>query len=191
MPIDGEQTRLRAIEPDDLGRYVEWLNDPEVTRTLSQRYPIGREVEREILERLSRAQSFEQVAFAIEVRETGEHIGTVSLGRTYYEGRDSGLGIFIGAKQHWDRGYGTDVMRTVLRFAFWEMNLRTVRLEVLTTNERARRVYERTGFVHEGTRRGAILRGGVHQDVHVMSVTRDEFEALHGEPPDLRKEALS
>jgi RimJ/RimL family protein N-acetyltransferase len=190
MALEGESVRLRAIEPEDVDQYVAWLNDPEVTRTISQRYPLGREAERAIVERLGRAQRFEHVVFAIELRETGEHVGTVDLHNVRYENRGADLGLFIGAREHWGRGYAHDAMRTVLRFAFWEMNLRYVWLEVIDDNPRARALYERLGFVHEGTSRRATFRRGRELDMFDMSITREEFEALHGTPPDLRTEPL-
>ena len=137
MAYEGERVRLRAIEPDDIDRYLQWLNDPDVTRTISARYPLGREAEREILERLSVSASYRDVVFAIDLIETGEHIGTVGLHNAYYESRNATLGIFIGTKALWGQGYGFDAMRTVCRFGFWEMNLVSIRLDVLDINQHA------------------------------------------------------
>lgn len=186
MAYMGERVSLRAIEPSDLDRYVEWLNDPEVTRTLMIRYPLGVEAEREFLDRLSTRAGYDDVAFAIDVRETGEHIGTIGLHGTSVESRWATLGLFIGARRLWGEGYGFDALRTICRFGFWEMNLLHIRLDVFETNERAHELYRRVGFVDEGTQRGAVLRGGRALDVWSMSITRAEFEALHGEPPDMR-----
>ncbi|MDO9445663.1 MAG: GNAT family protein [Dehalococcoidia bacterium] len=187
MPIEGELVRLRPLEPSDAERYVRWLNDPEVTRTLTVRYPLGLDPERAIIERMAKHAGYRDVTFAIEVRETGEHIGSVGVGDCYRESRWGTLGIVIGAKEHWGRGYGEDALREMLRFAFWEMNLATVRLEVYASNARARDLYERVGFLVEGRKRAAVLRGGEQIDVDVMSVTREEFEARQGTPPDLRE----
>jgi RimJ/RimL family protein N-acetyltransferase len=206
VAIEGELTSLRALEPGDLERYLEWLNDPEVTRTLAQRYPISREAEREILERLSGAQSYENVVFAIDLlegdlregglregglREGDTHVGTVGIHRATPENRSATLGVFIGAKEEWGKGYAFDAIRSALRFAFWEMNLRQVRLGVLDDNPRAIALYERLGFVHEGMERGEMWRRGRAIDHLRMSITREEFEALHGEPVDLRKQVLA
>lgn len=190
MAYEGERVSLRAIEPEDLDRYVEWLNDPEVTRTISARYPLGREAEREILERLALRAGYSDVVFAIEVRETGEHIGTVGLHGASYESRWATLGIVIGAKHLWGQGLGYDTVRTACRFGFWEMNLLHIRLDVLDTNERAHDLYRRLGFVDEGTKRGSILKGGRIADAAYMSISRAEFEALHGSPRDLRELAV-
>lgn len=190
MAYEGESVSLRAIEPGDLDRYLEWLNDPEVTRTISIRYPLGREPEREILERLGSQAGFRDVVFAVEVRASGEHIGTVGLHGAYYESRWATLGIVIGAKHLWGQGLGYDTMRTVCRFGFWEMNLLHIRLDVLDGNERAHDLYRRVGFVDEGSKRGSMLKAGRALDASYMSITREEFEELHGTPPDLRELAV-
>jgi RimJ/RimL family protein N-acetyltransferase len=186
MAYLGERVSLRAVEPDDLDRYVEWLNDPEVTRTLTIRYPLGVEAEREFLERTSKNAGYEDVVFAVDVSESGEHIGTVGLHGASLESRWATLGIFIGAKRLWGDGYGFDALRTVCRFGFWEMNLLHIRLDVFGNNERAHNLYRRVGFVDEGARRGSVLKEGRALDVWSMSVTRAAFEALHGEPADMR-----
>ncbi len=182
MSYDGERVSLRAIEPDDLDRYLVWVNDPEVTRWLSLRYPIGREGERAILERLTRANGYESAAFAVEDRATGEHLGTISLFDSKPESRVAELGIFLGAKERWGEGIGYDALVTLLRFGFWEMNLRRVELSVLDGNVRARALYERVGFVEAGRRPGHWYKRGAPIDDFVMTVERTAFEAQHGMP---------
>lgn len=182
MSYDGGRVALRAIEPDDLDRYLVWVNDPEVTRWLALRYPIGREEERTILDRLGRASTYGQVAFAVDDRSTGEHLGTISLFDTRPESRVAELGIFLGAKGRWGEGIGYDALVTLLRFGFWEMNLRRVELSVLDGNTRAKSLYERVGFEEVGRRPGHwYKRGGVIDDF-VMSIDRASFEARHGTP---------
>ena len=182
MSYDGERVSLRAIEPDDLDRYLVWVNDPEVTRWLSLRYPIGREGERAILERLTRANGYENAAFAVADRATGEHLGTISLFDSKLESRVAELGIFLGAKERWGEGIGYDALVTLLRFGFWEMNLRRIELSVLDGNVRAKALYERVGFVEAGRRPGHWYKRGAPIDDFVMSVERTAFEAQHGAP---------
>lgn len=182
MSYDGERVSLRAVEPDDLDRYLTWVNDPEVTRWLSLRYPIGREGERQILERMTRANGYEHAAFAVDDRVTGEHLGTVSLFGVRPESRVAELGIFLGAKDRWGEGIGYDALVTLLRFGFWEMNLRRVELSVLDGNVRAKALYERVGFEVVGRRPGHWYMHGAPVDDFVMSISREAFEARHGAP---------
>ena len=83
----------------------------------------------------------------------------------------------IGEKECWGRGYGTDALRTLVRFGFEEMNLNRIALDVYDFNERAIASYLKTGFAEEGRRRKDIYRDGRYVDVVMMSVLRAEWEA--------------
>ena len=74
----------------------------------------------------------------------------------------------------------------MLRFAFEELNLHRVELEVYDFNPRAMRCYEKAGFRLEGTRRQAHFHQGAYHDVHLMGILRDEFHprvAVAAPPP--------
>lgn len=178
--LEGKLTNLRSIEQTDQDRFFEWVNDGEVTQHLSSvRYPMSRADEQRWLDDSPRNGFFGGVRFAIETK-AGEHIGSVNLHRTHVEDRKAGLGVMIGAKSHWSQGFGTDAVITLLRFAFDEMNLHRVWLQVFDDNERAIVCYRRCGFQTEVRLRQEIYRAGKYCDILTMGVLRDEFEALHG-----------
>ena len=77
-----------------------------------------------------------------------------------------------------ERGYGTDALMTLLRFAFEEMNLNRVSLDVYDFNTRGIAAYLKCGFAEEGRRRHARYQDGAHHDVIAMSILRDEW-AVH------------
>jgi RimJ/RimL family protein N-acetyltransferase len=165
---------------DDLDRNLRWMNDREVTRHLSMRYPLSRLAEEEWMRaHASKQLSFSEVFFAIETRD-GVHIGNINFHQVSEEDRSARLGIAIGDKEYWSRGYGTDAMLTFLRFAFDEMNLHRVDLTVFEENARARACYRKCGFVEEVRMRQARYTRGHYQDHLVMGILRDEFYALHG-----------
>ena len=89
------------------------------------------------------------------------------------------LGIVIGEKEYWGKGYGTEAVKTMLRYAFHELGLNRVELETYSFNPRAQRCYERAGFRREGVRRGALYRDGKFHDIIIMGILREEF--LEGE----------
>ncbi len=172
-PFEGRLVRLRAREVDDLERYHRWLNDPELTQYIMMRYPISLSQERSYLESLGPT-SFDDAPFSIETL-TGEHIGSCALHRGSPEDRSASLGIFVGEKELWSGGYGTDAMRVLCRFGFEHMNLERIELQVFVDNPRARRVYEKVGFREEGCRRHADYRYGRYRDIVVMGLLRDEL----------------
>ena len=85
------------------------------------------------------------------------------------------MGLFIGLPELWDQGLGRDVMRTLLRFGFEQMNLHRTYLRVFAENQRAIHLYETVGFQHEGRWRHAEFRNGRYHDLLWMSVLRDEW----------------
>jgi RimJ/RimL family protein N-acetyltransferase len=178
--ISSENINLRPSDGDDAERLWRWYNDPEVIRGLSVRYPISLAAERSLLEtRTARPLNFFQVRFAIETRD-GTHIGQLDLHRTSAEDRSARLGIAIGEKAYWSRGYGADAIRTLLRFGFEQMNLHRIDLTVDADNARAIACYEHVGFRHEGRMRQARYARGAHVDSLVMSILRPEFEPSPG-----------
>lgn len=180
--IQGALVRLRPLEPSDLEACLRWLNDPEVTRTLAARYPISRVQEREWLEAASRPDPRAgRLTFAIETPD-GRHIGNCGIHRVEWENRVCEIGIVIGEKDCWDQGYGTDAVRALVRFAFQEMNLHRVELNVFAFNPRAVACYRKCGFVEEGRKRHAVYKGGAYHDVIVMGLLREEFLAPEAAP---------
>jgi len=87
-----------------------------------------------------------------------------------WKNRNAIPGIALREKAYWGRGYGTAAVRTALRFAFQELNLHRVELEVVADTFWAIRCYEKACFVREGTRREAIFRDGRYNDLLVMAV---------------------
>jgi RimJ/RimL family protein N-acetyltransferase len=183
--LRGETTNLRAIERADLERNLRWVNDREVTEHLLLRYPMSEEAERAWIERVSsRPGSYtEGFNFAIEVAVgefAGEHIGNCGLEPAHPLDRSAELGIMLGAKEHWGRGYGFDSLRTLLTFGFRGLNLRRIWLRVDADHPRAITLYERLGFMGEGLLRSADWRRGHPVDVLVMGILRADFDVRYG-----------
>jgi RimJ/RimL family protein N-acetyltransferase len=175
--LEGKLVNLRALEPGDVDREFQWVNDREVTRYLTIRYPMAKgEEERWLTNRP--ANDFRNTVFAIETRD-GVHIGNCGLHDGQPENRRASLGIMIGDKDYWSNGYGSDAIITLLRFGFHEMNLNRVWLHVYDFNERAQACYKKVGFVAEGTLRENSYREGRYVDTITMGILRSEFDALH------------
>jgi RimJ/RimL family protein N-acetyltransferase len=177
--FDGELVTLGPIQRDYLPRYVEWLNDWEVRRFLAPTLPHPYTIQDE--EDWFNHQRNDQSSkiFAILTCAEGKLIGNCGLHQIDWSNRNAILGIFIGDKDFWGRGFGTDTTRTLLRYAFEEANLHRIELEVFSFNQRAIRVYEKVGFKLEGTRRQALYREGAWHDEHIMAILHDEWLALN------------
>ncbi len=185
--LTGKLVRLRPLDMTDLENFLVWYNDPEVTEYLNFRYALPRLAEEEWLRaRTGKPVSFSNLMFSIEALADSRHVGSIDLHEASAEDRKATLGIAIGDKEYWSRGYGTDAIVTLLRFAFDEMNLHRVALHCDERNGRGLACYRKCGFVEEGRLRQDRYRKGRYWDTVVMGVLREEFEALHG-----RQEAQS
>ena len=169
---------MRRVDTDDLPRFVEWLNDPDVRRGMSAYLPLSLTEEEKWYESLADREPDER-PFAIDIRtETGwQHVGSTSFFDFDWRNRTAEFGILIGEKTVWNQGYGTETTRLMLQHAFQTLNLHRIMLRVFSHNPGARRVYEKVGFVHEGTMRQAEYQEGEYLDVHIMSVLREEWQA--------------
>jgi RimJ/RimL family protein N-acetyltransferase len=176
--IEGKLVNLRAREMSDVERMTRWINDREVTRFMGGSYPWSTEAEEAFVRnQTSVPMSFGDARFAIETKD-GVHIGSTGLHGASPENRDAELGIMIGEKAYWSKGYGSDTVATLVRFAFEEMNLNRVELRVYDFNERAQAAYHKCGFVEEGRMRDAHYAEGGYGDVVVMALLRDEWMGL-------------
>jgi RimJ/RimL family protein N-acetyltransferase len=82
----------------------------------------------------------------------------------------------IGEKSLWNMGYGTEVMRLMLKHGFNTLNLNRIALEVYENNPRAIRSYEKAGFFLEGRKRQGMYKNGRYIDIFLMSVLRSEWQ---------------
>ncbi len=175
----GKNLRLRAIEREDIPRFLRWFNDPEVRRFVLMHEPLSRaKEERWFEEQLSRGND---LILAIEVLVENEWvpIGNIGLHRIDLKNRTAILGIVIGEKDFWGRGYGREAIRVLLRYAFFELGLNRVELETFEFNTRALRCYAAAGFKKVGVRRRALFRDGKFHDVILMDLLAEEFDDSH------------
>jgi RimJ/RimL family protein N-acetyltransferase len=176
--IHGERVRLRGAERSDLDKFVEWINDPEVTKGLTLFLPMSSVDEEKWFEgAMQRPQEEKPLVIDRKDGTDWRLIGNSNFMDFDWVARSAEVGIMIGDKSIWDQGYGTEVMTLLLRHGFETLNLNRIYLRVYAENKRAIRTYEKVGFVHEGRMRQAVFKYGAYNDVLFMSVLRDEWDA--------------
>jgi RimJ/RimL family protein N-acetyltransferase len=170
--LQGELVRLRAHEPADIARLNDLINDPEVGEGLGIWMPQPAQGFTAFVEAAEKDPT--KQPFVIERIEDREPIGGCTLFEISLAARTALLGIWLG-KPYWDAGLGTDAVRTLCRFGFEHMNLQRIELNVFATNPRARRAYEKVGFVVEGERRRSEFIGGRYVNSYVMGLLAEEL----------------
>lgn len=169
---------LRAAEREDIPYFMTWINDWRMVRTLGMRAPMSLVMEERWFEGMVERQGLSAYNFVACLLEDDRPIGTCGFHELDIANGCAALGIGIGRPDDRGRGLGTEMLRALLGFGFDALRLERIWLDVFETNPGARRVYERVGFVYEGTLRHAIFREGRHLDVVRMSILVDEWRAL-------------
>jgi RimJ/RimL family protein N-acetyltransferase len=168
---------LRAAERSDIPTFVRWYTDLRTTQTLLMSSPMGHAAEERWFDQMLDAHGKDRWFFVICRREDDRAVGGIDLHEVNLRSGSASLGIAIGDPADTGRGYGSDALLSLLGFGFGQLRLERIELDVYDFNDRARRVYERVGFAHEGTLRRALFRDGAFHDVHRMAILRDEWAA--------------
>ncbi len=168
--------RLREIERQDVPVINRWRADPEIMATLGATFRfISLDVDEQWYDR-----SLQNRAANVRcmILEDGEAIGIISLTGIDPVCRSAELSLMIGAKERQNLGAGSFAVREMLRHGFLNLNLHRIMLTVLESNLRARRVYEKAGFVPEGTLRDANYKQGSYENALVYSMLREEYDRI-------------
>lgn len=180
--LRGNLVHLTREEPETLARLEAlWSADSEYSRLLdwdpARRFSV-RNAQKWIEKNHEEESCY---SFSIRTLSGDKIIGGIGLDGIGWTHGDCFVGIGIGSREDWGKGYGTDAMKIILRYAFTELNLRRVTLDVFEYNPRGVRSYEKAGFVVEGRQRGMLLREGRRWDVIYMGILREEWLKLEQE----------
>ena len=181
--LTGKLVRLAALNSEnDVAALARWDLDSEYLRQLDSRPQLPRRAGK-IKEAIEKVQQEDPNTIELSVRTLADDqlIGFVAFDGINWQHGDTFVGIGIGDPAYRGNGYGTDAMRVMLRYAFAELNLQRVQLNVFSYNERAIKSYLKIGFIVEGRQRGMLLRDGQRWDFVYMSVLRDEWLAKNND----------
>jgi RimJ/RimL family protein N-acetyltransferase len=174
--LKGKKIILRAYKKEDAEIAYKYMNDSETKKFLTPGipYPLTLEQEQNWVDSQSKPDG-KTFNFAIESIDTGKYIGGCGINDTDWKNSIVTVGIYIGEKNYWGKGYGTDAMNLLLDFIFNEMNINKVKLNVYSFNKRAVCCYKKCGFVKEGTLRQEMFREGKYYDEYIMGILKEEY----------------
>jgi len=143
--IHGEKIILRPLLVKDMESCLTWLKDPEVNKYLNQNYD-NLTIEQELQWLNFIQKSDNDIVFAIIIKNNKKYIGNCALHKINWSEKTCEFGIVLGEKIYWNRGYGSDAVRTIIKVAIEDLLLSKVTLHVYEYNLRAKKVYENCGF---------------------------------------------
>ncbi|MFO7660251.1 MAG: GNAT family protein [Candidatus Cloacimonadaceae bacterium] len=172
----GDKCYLSPVCFDEIDKYTEWVNDMETgLYVLFASSVIDVNKERNLLEYLTKHDTI----MAIVEKETNKSIGICGLHNINEVHRTANFGIFLGDKNYWGHGIGTEATLLTLDYAFNILNLNSVSLEVIDFNKRAIRSYEKCGFQFVGKKRKAIFMAGIYHDLLIYDYLAADFQDFY------------
>ena len=173
---NGDLVKLRAYKEDDVERAVEFINDEEVKKLLDSNipFPMTKWQEEEWVKSRKAETNF-TYDFAIEDLDTGKYIGGCSINECNLKNRNCTIGIMIGDKNCWGKGYGSDALKVLIKFIFEEVNMDKIKLNVFSFNKRAISCYKKVGFKEEGLLKREIYRNGRYYDEVPMALFKEDW----------------
>ncbi|MDH5605817.1 MAG: GNAT family N-acetyltransferase [Anaerolineae bacterium] len=174
--IYGEGIRFRAPERSDIPLFQQWVNDPDVQAGTTHFLPMSIAREEEWFEAMLKRPP-ETHVFTAEIEQNGNWtaIGNGGFFEFDWIARRATLGIMIGEPVFRGKGHGTKMMEMLLKIGFEKFNLNRIALDVLSNNPRAIHVYQKIGFILEGTARQDQFKNGEYLDLHTMGILRNEW----------------
>lgn len=177
----GERIRLAAFRPEDLDLMFTWQESYTYLANVDTEFTMPKTLKQlqDAEEQGSSGNTF--VQFCLRTLQDDQLIGFVALHSIEWNNQMGSLAVGIGDPAYRGQGYGAEAIELLLQFAFLELNMNRVGLDVIAYNKSAMRAYEKVGFQREGAMRSAVLRFGRAYDRIIMGILRDEWLALHPE----------
>jgi RimJ/RimL family protein N-acetyltransferase len=144
--IPGQKVRLREKKLSDVRNDYRWQSDPELAR-LDAATLLTLPFSVFLLEYTTALRRYSNRRYPLAVDTAdGRHIGNCTCYDIDDKQGEAQLGIMIGERDYWDKGYGTDVINTLADHVFGTTELRRLYLKTLDWNARAQRCFAKCGF---------------------------------------------
>ena len=175
MRVRGQHIWLRPLTEDDVGEdYLGWMQNPLVNQYLESREQ-GHTLDtlREFVRTMNA--SLRDHLYGIFSIESGDHIGNIKVGSVRQQHRSADLGLIIGPRSAWGKGYGTEAISLATRYAFEELDLNKLWAGMYSENMGCYLAFIKAGYREVGRFRRHILFKGRFIDSILVEKCRDEM----------------
>lgn len=174
MNIKGKKVTLKAIEVSDLALLQQWSNDPEINYLLGGwHFPSNKQDQEKWFSSLSLNSTNQR--FAIHTEELGL-IGMANLVSINWKDRNAFHGMLLGDKDLRGKGFGTDTIMAINRYAFEELGLERLDTTMIAYNEDSIAVYtKKCGWKIEGEKKNAYFRKNKWWNQIIAGINKEDY----------------
>ena len=171
--IEGERIYLRELGLSDVnGSYCDWMNDPEVNQYLESRFEEWTIDKLKDYIRKIRANP-DKIFLAIIAKDENRHIGNIKIGPINRIHKRAEIGLIIGEKSFWGKGFASEEIKLVVDYAFNELGLHKLTAGVYSNNVGSIKAFENVNFSIEGVRKKHCLCNGDYVDGVLLGIVRE------------------
>lgn len=177
VTLQTERLTLRFIEPADAGALFAIFSDPEALRYWSSapwQQPV--QAEASVAETLADYASGNRLRLGVELRASGELIGTCTLYAFDRSNRRCDAGYILG-RAHWGKSYMPEAMTALIGHAFGPLGLNRIEADIDPRNAASAHLLQRLHFVHEGHMRERWIVNGEICDTDFFGLLRSDWLA--------------
>lgn len=173
VKISGERIFLKPLSWQEVTpTYVEWMQDKEITRFLESRWKTHTlESIKSYIEAISEAP--DAFLFGIFENGSGEHIGNIKIDNINQTHKFGHLGLIIGNKKVWGRGYGAEAIKLATRYAFEELYLNKLVAGIYANNIGSYKAFIKAGFQDAGRLKNNRLYENGYVDEILVELCND------------------
>lgn len=173
MNVKGKKVLLRAMELEDMEFLRNMINDEDMEHNvIGWSFPVSRYEQQKWFE--NTIQNKNNIRFIVETE--GKSIGLATLTSIDWKNRKACHGIKLFSDNIKGKGYGTDTVMTIMKYAFEELQLNRLYGSILEYNTASRRLYEKCGWKEEGIERKSIFKNNQYHDEIVLGVLKEDYE---------------
>lgn len=171
----GEDMYLRKLQIKDAEGMLEWMSDPQICQNF--RFPMEKRSKENILNFIEKAETElvegKSIHYAI-VGDEDEYLGTISLKDINLTDRNAEFAISLRKKAQ-GKGIASYATKEILALAFEKFSLERVYLNVLSSNEKAIKLYEKIGFKYEGEFRNHLYLKGEYKTLKWYGMIKCDY----------------
>lgn len=172
--LKDKNIEFKIISRHGLDKRTEWINDPDIQKTLNYDTPISREMTNKWFENIF--YDFSRKDFEIYDYKTKKYIGFCGVINIKYPEKKAEVYVTIGEKEYWGKGYGTEAYKLLSRYCFEQKGLNKIYAYYNTDNLASQRIFNKLGWKNEGLLRKDIFSHGKLIDRYLFSKLSEEYK---------------
>lgn len=172
MNLIGKDIYLKILSSEDIGQnYLNWMNDPEITQYLESRWKSYNISDlQNFVGKINESNS--EFIFGIFLKSDNIHIGNIKIGNINQIHRYGDIGLIIGERQCWGKGYATDSIILATKYAFEELNLNKIIAGMYVNNIGSYKAFIKAGYTEVGVFKNHVFFKGKYIDQYIVEKIR-------------------